>query len=74
LLLADVIMPGRAGVDLAAQVLAKRPALRILLMSGYSEEALTRHGMPNREVAFMRKPLTPSMLGTRVREVLDQGE
>jgi PAS domain S-box-containing protein len=71
LLLTDVIMPERAGGELAKELLQQRPQLRVLFMSGYTDDAVARHGVPSTAVAFMQKPLTPNLLARRVRETLD---
>jgi two-component system cell cycle sensor histidine kinase/response regulator CckA len=71
LLLTDVIMPERAGGELATELLQQRPQLRVLFMSGYTDDAVARHGVPSSAVAFMQKPLTPNLLARRVRETLD---
>jgi two-component system cell cycle sensor histidine kinase/response regulator CckA len=71
LLLSDVVMPERPGGELALELLRARPGLRVLFMSGYADDAIARHGLPAGAVSFMQKPLTPSLLATRVREALD---
>ena len=71
LLITDIVMPGRSGPDLAAQLVAERPGLKILFMSGYSERRLldANQGVGG---AFLQKPFTPSVLAQRVRECLDR--
>lgn len=71
LLLTDVVMPGLSGRDLANALVAKRPDLRVLLASGYTDEALRHHGMNDRGFALLQKPFTPDVLTRKVREVLD---
>ncbi|MBC7895437.1 MAG: response regulator, partial [Cytophagaceae bacterium] len=71
LLLTDVVMPGMGGRDLANALVALRPDLRVLLASGYTDEALRSHGMNDRGFALLQKPFTPDVLRQRVREVLD---
>jgi PAS domain S-box-containing protein len=71
LLLTDVIMPGCDGGELAAELLARRPQLRVLFMSGYTDDAMARHGVPRSAVTFLQKPLTPNLLATQVRQALD---
>jgi two-component system cell cycle sensor histidine kinase/response regulator CckA len=68
LLLTDAIMPGRSGVELANLLAARRPSLRIIVMSGYTEETL--NGFDGR-VALLQKPFAPKELRRRVREALD---
>jgi PAS domain S-box-containing protein len=73
LLLTDVVMPGLSGPELARQLKAKRPRLRVLCMSGYTDDAALQHGILDAEMAFIHKPLTPDVLLRRVREVLEDG-
>lgn len=78
LLLTDIVMPGISGRELAAQLSAQRPAMRVLLMSGYTDAAATtttmRHGVLDSETAFIEKPFTPLTLTKKIREVLDKVE
>jgi PAS domain S-box-containing protein len=71
LLLTDVIMPGVNGRVLAERLAAISPAMRILFMSGYSDEAVYRHGEIRPNAAFIEKPFTDRTLARKVREVLD---
>jgi PAS domain S-box-containing protein len=70
LLLTDVIMPGMSGRELAAQLMTRRPALRVLFMSGYTDDAVVRHGMLEPGLAYLEKPFRPPTLLRKVREVL----
>jgi len=72
LVLTDVVMPGINGRELAEQLLVARPGLRVLYMSGYTEDAVLRHGVSAATVNFIQKPMTPNALATKVRAVLDQ--
>ena len=63
---------GRSGVQLAAQLLALRPGLRVLYASGYAADALGPMGLGTREVALIQKPFTPAELARRVRQALDE--
>jgi PAS domain S-box-containing protein len=71
LLISDVIMPGESGLQLARRLLETRPGLRVLFISGYSDEAIVRHGVLDPGTAFLQKPFTPAALGRKVRELLD---
>jgi signal transduction histidine kinase len=70
LLLTDTIMPGMNGPELAQQVLAIRPAIKVLYMSGYTDKALTSTAAWEPGTAFLQKPFTPQTLGHKVREIL----
>jgi two-component system cell cycle sensor histidine kinase/response regulator CckA len=67
LLLTDAIMPGRSGIELADLLLSKRPGLRVIVMSGYTEENL--EGLDGR-VELLQKPFAPRELRRRIREAL----
>ena len=71
LLLTDVVMPEVNGRVLAERLAAQSPSMRILFMSGYSDEAVYRHGEISPNAAFIEKPFTDRTLARKVREVLD---
>ena len=71
LLLTDVVMPGMSGKALASELAQTRPDLKILFMSGYTDEAIAQHGVLDAGVAFLQKPFSPSPLARKVRAVLD---
>ena len=71
LLLTDVVMPLMSGPQLGARLRAMRPGLRVVFMSGYTDNATFRHGLHEGEVSFVQKPITPTALLSKVREVLD---
>jgi two-component system, cell cycle sensor histidine kinase and response regulator CckA len=71
LLLSDVVMPEVNGRVLAERLAAMTPSLRVLFMSGYSDEAVYRHGEISPDASFIEKPFTDRTLARKVREVLD---
>ena len=72
LLLTDVIMPEMNGRELARQLEGKWPKLKVLYLSGYTDEAIVRHGVLEPGVSFLQKPFTPEALVHKVRQVLDR--
>ncbi|NJD61948.1 MAG: response regulator [Deltaproteobacteria bacterium] len=73
LLITDVVMPGMNGLELARKLKSARPDLLLLFMSGYSEEAVNQLGDMGLGEAFLQKPITPSRLSEKVRELLSGG-
>ncbi len=71
LLLSDVVMPHLGGRELAEQILAMHPQCIPLFMSGYTDDAVIRHGILEADFAFLQKPFTPASLAQKVRSVLD---
>ncbi len=72
LLLTDVIMPGMSGRTLALRLTVLRPDMRTIYMSGYTDDAITRHGVLEHGVTYVQKPFSPDALVRKVREVLDR--
>jgi PAS domain S-box-containing protein len=72
LLLTDVVMPGLNGRELATKLASLRPDARVIFMSGYTDDAVTRHGVLEPGSAYVQKPFTPDAIARRVREVLDR--
>jgi len=71
LLLTDVVMPGMDGKQLAEVMRTRRPGIRVLFMSGYTQDALSTQGMLEPGIALIHKPLRPGMLARYLRQVLD---
>ncbi|MDB4987940.1 MAG: Histidine kinase [Myxococcaceae bacterium] len=71
LLLTDVVMPRMGGRELAARAAVLRPDMKVLYMSGYANDEILPHGVLDDQTALLQKPITPSGLSQRVREVLD---
>jgi signal transduction histidine kinase len=71
LIVTDVVMPGMNGRELWERLKVLRPDSRVLFMSGYTDDAIARHGVLEPGIAFLQKPFTPFSLAQKVREVLD---
>ncbi|HEY2971234.1 MAG TPA: PAS domain S-box protein [Pyrinomonadaceae bacterium] len=71
LMITDVVMPQMSGSDLATRVQAIRPNLPVLFMSGYTDDAIVRHGLLDEKLNFIQKPFDSAGVARKVREVLD---
>ena len=71
LIVTDVVMPQMSGHELVENIRAARPETRVLYMSGFTDDAVVRHGVSAHELCFIQKPFSPESLAIKVREVLD---
>lgn len=72
LLLSDVVMPHQSGPQLARELVEQRPEMRVLYMSGYTDDSVLRHGILHDEVVYLQKPITTANLTRKVREALSR--
>ena len=72
LVISDVVMPGMSGRQFAEALRVLRPDFRLLFISGYTDDAVVRHGIVKADEAFLQKPFSPNALARKVREVLDR--
>jgi two-component system cell cycle sensor histidine kinase/response regulator CckA len=71
LIITDIVMPRMGGRELVERVVAGRPLVRALFLSGYTDEAVMRHGVLEAGAAFLQKPFTARRLMTKIRQILD---
>jgi PAS domain S-box-containing protein len=74
LLITDVVMPVMGGRELAEILLARLPKLSVLFTSGYTDDAVMRHGVIKMDTNFIQKPFTPESLTCKIREILDNSK
>jgi PAS domain S-box-containing protein len=74
LVLTDVVMPNLGGPELAEQLNRQFPRMKVLYMSGYTDDAVVRHGLLQDTLALLQKPYTPISLAQKVRQVLDANQ
>jgi PAS domain S-box-containing protein len=72
LMITDVVMPQMSGQELAVRLRQLHPEMQVLYMSGYTDDAVVRHGLLDESMSFIQKPFSPSVLAHKVRSVLDQ--
>jgi CheY-like chemotaxis protein len=71
LMITDVVMPHMSGRELAERVQLLRPTLPVIFMSGYTDDAIVRHGLLDEKLHFIQKPFDSATVGRKVRDVLD---
>jgi PAS domain S-box-containing protein len=74
LMITDVIMPHMDGVELAKRMLALRPEMKVLFMTGYTSDIIIHYGMVEKEIALLQKPFSPDVLTQKVCEILDMSK
>jgi len=74
LLISDVVMPKMSGRELWNNLRKRMPKLKVLFISGYTDDSIVRHGVIDGDVAFLQKPFTMRALSSKIREVLDASE
>ena len=73
LLVTDVVMPKMGGKELSEKLFEEYPKLKVLYISGYTDNAIAHHGVLDEGVLLLQKPFSPQSLAEKVREILDEG-
>jgi len=73
LLISDVVLPVMGGTELAKRLRALRPNIKVLFISGYTDNTITRHGVLDKETEFLQKPFASAAIAKKARQVLDGG-
>ena len=71
LMITDVVMPGTSGPDLVRQIITIQPEMKVLYISGYTDDAIVHHGVLDENTPFLQKPFTPQKLALKVQELLE---
>ena len=74
LLMTDLVMPGMSGWELAMRLAGQRPEMKVIYVSGYTDDTIVPHGVLEEEIAFLPKPFSLNELAHKVREALESGE
>lgn len=67
----DIVLPGMSGPELVRRLRVELPGLRVLCMSGFTDDHIARHGLDDLSAVFLQKPFTPDTLRAKVQEALD---
>jgi DNA-binding NtrC family response regulator len=71
LMITDVVMPQMSGRELAEKLLPLRPEMKVIYMSGYTDDAIVRHGLLDEKIEFLQKPFDAAIVARKIRQVLD---
>ena len=74
LVITDVIMPGMSGRELAQHLAKERPGVKVLFMSGYTDDVIRLHGLKGPDSTFLSKPVTMQALLSKIRNLLEEGK
>jgi two-component system cell cycle sensor histidine kinase/response regulator CckA len=72
LLMTDVVMPGISGKELAERVKSQRPGIKVLYMSGYTDQSVVKHGILETDAVLLQKPFTMATLALKLREIFSE--